>query len=459
MNVNGREHMIARLNLMAPLAVLVMGCLVALPCSAQSQNPCISPGNGDVQMFPPCDWNGNPQPQSANPQVLAWDGQGNMHYIPGFTGDRFGNVIVQGNANISGTALANTVTANAVNAGTVTAANALAITSSTGSLTIGTGAVLDVNALNLLNNLKTLQTCDTSNGYAVVKNAQGMFDCEQVSNGTLSGTTSGSGGTGSGVAQMVVSATAPSCNASTNGLLWFNTNISQQEYCNGTTFVQFVGTASYQPPTPPSNSGFGYFVLSNGTYNGNLGGLDGASATCLSELTTNTNWKGYADAQSKGELDGAHVQAFLCYTAENNFLCNNLLPATAYYFAKIGDSSIGGASFTTDQNGQGPGDSTKWSSNTYFGTTTYNYWTDRDSYYATGTCGESSMSLYFTTNGGSPCGSGTQKNSCSAWTSSVSTKKAYVGQSNKTDYNRWNTGSLKTCNTLEHLICFVNPNP
>lgn len=113
-----------------------------------------------------------------------------------------------------------------------------------------------------------------------------------------------------------------------------------------------TATGSYSPTTP---SGSGHFVLTSTTYNGNLGGLSGADARCLTELTTNTSWRGYASANANGQLVAGTVHAALCISN-----CTNLMPLTTYFFAKVGDASAGGASFMSDSNGLAPNDSANW---------------------------------------------------------------------------------------------------
>ena len=109
--------------------------------------------------------------------------------------------------------------------------------------------------------------------------------------------------------------------------------------------------------------GSGYFVLSHDTWTGNLGGLAGADAKCLSDLTTYTGWMGYATANSNGQLVAAKVHAFLC---SRNTVCDGLMPLTTYYFANAGNASAGGGYFTTDLSGYGPNDFVPWNAVNYF---------------------------------------------------------------------------------------------
>src|SRR6185436_2727999 len=101
------------------------------------------------------------------------------------------------------------------------------------------------------------------------------------------------------------------------------------------------------------------FVLSGGTYPANLGGLSAANAMCLNDLQNNS-WLGRANAN----LNATTVKAFLC----TGSTCNNLYPSTTYTFASASSPAFGGATFTTDGTGAGPGNTgTSWSGSTYFG--------------------------------------------------------------------------------------------
>ena len=114
--------------------------------------------------------------------------------------------------------------------------------------------------------------------------------------------------------------------------------------------------------------------MSQSTWNGNLGGLSGADAKCLTELTTNTNWKGYGDANARGLLISAKVHAFAVANQASGHP-TNLNASTIYTFADANNSGHGGASFTTNGSGMGPGDNADWSGASYFGAD-YIYWTN-----------------------------------------------------------------------------------
>lgn len=217
------------------------------------------------------------------------------------------------------------------------------------------------------------------------------------------------------------------------------------QFCNGTNWIAMgpggcfaPQSGAYQPTIP---SGSGYFVLSAGTYNGNLGGPTGADATCLSDLTTNTGWKGYSTANANGQLVAAKVHAFLC----DSQICNNLTPVTTYVFANAGDSSAGGASFTTDSSGIGPNDSADWAAANYFNGT-YQYWTNM------GTTSNTAWSgISATTNWVDLCRATSGSGDFTATSYS-----AVGGVSSSTNASRWNSG-LDSCASTYHLICFVNP--
>ncbi len=226
--------------------------------------------------------------------------------------------------------------------------------------------------------------------------------------------------------------------------VFYNQSYHTYQFCNGTSWLAFSGgsnctaSGSYSPTSP---SRHGYFVMSGGTYNGALNDLPAADATCLTDLTTNTAWMGYSTANSNGQLVATKVHAFLC----DWFSCGNLMPLTTYNFANAGNSSAGGASFTTDLNSLGPNDSANWSGSTYFGGS-YTYWTgspgNTSSAWATVAPG-----AIFTTN---VCAAST-----SQWVNS-SYNSGEVGLSAYTDGNRW-ASSAAGCSGTYNLICFVNP--
>jgi hypothetical protein len=223
----------------------------------------------------------------------------------------------------------------------------------------------------------------------------------------------------------------------------YNQNSHTWQFCNGTNWIAFGGDM-WQGNKP---SGTGYFVMSKSTWTGNLGGsLTAADALCLTELTTNTGWKGYADANARGILVSGHVHAFLCdaegYGGVNWWgACNIPQDNTTFYFADANNSAHGGNLFTTDSNGVGPNDFANWSATSYFGGT-YSYWTNR---------GPGTATAWATT----PAYTGS---SCTdVWNSGSGSNNGKVGTTPNTDNTRWLNVFLWACNNTFNLICFVNP--
>jgi hypothetical protein len=181
--------------------------------------------------------------------------------------------------------------------------------------------------------------------------------------------------------------------------------------------------------------GTGYFVLTNSSWNGNLGGLSGANAKCLAELTSNTAWKYYSDANAAGLLSSAHVAAFLCQGTQ----CQNLSPNTTYYFARVGSATTGGGSFTTDNKyGLGPGDSSNWSGSSYFGGN-FSYWTSR--------AGGDNLLFPMTSQ---------STDDCNNW-SATTFHSGDLGSSATTDMRRWVNTTHSACLGSARLICAVSP--
>lgn len=210
------------------------------------------------------------------------------------------------------------------------------------------------------------------------------------------------------------------------GAFDFDSGLNLYRFCNGTNWVNTA--------TAVLNNGF--FVMSNSTYTGNLGGRSGANSTCLTDLNAN-NWLGKSQAQSFGRLTASHVHAFLC---DNSGGCLNLDASKAYKFARSGSATSGGANFTTNASGQGPGDSANWSGSTYFGVSA-EFWTGR--YFGTSfTLWDSVPDTY----------------SCVNWTDGTSGVQGTNGRSNETGDSRWRYTS-GMCNSARRLICVVYQDP
>ena len=214
----------------------------------------------------------------------------------------------------------------------------------------------------------------------------------------------------------------------------YNSLYHVKQYCDNTNWQTIGGGCRYAPP-----SGSGYFVMTKTTYNGNLGGLAGADALCLSELTANTDWKGYSDASSRGLLIAAKVKAFLCVAGT----CRAPNASTTYYFATVGDSRAGGASFTTNSSAVGPNDSANWAATDHFNSGVP-YWTGR------GSNGGGTNTTWLT---------GTAFQSCSAWATAANTATGIIGTPATTVYTRWGNSwqSVADCSLSLPLICIVNP--
>ena len=219
--------------------------------------------------------------------------------------------------------------------------------------------------------------------------------------------------------------------------LFYNRDYHVYQFCNGTKWVM-AGIGPSQAVTAPN----GYFVMSQSTWNGNLGGRDGADAKCLTELTTNTNWMGYATALSNGQLIAWKVRAFICdHRGGGGEECLNLAPSATYYFAYAGDVTKGGAGMTMDGNGLGPNNNANWSDATHFGGS-YGYWSDR-TFGSDTVWGDNLQST------GADCGD--------AWVDGTSGANGFAPNTNNTDANRWYLGTFAACNVPQHLVCIVNP--
>ena len=120
------------------------------------------------------------------------------------------------------------------------------------------------------------------------------------------------------------------------GNITYNNDYHTFQYCNGANWVKFGGGSSF--PLPGSSDG--YFVMSKSTWTGNLGDLSGADAKCLTELTTNTGWRGYMDANSRGILISGHVHAFLCDGASYPGTCTTPQANTRFFFADANNSRM-----------------------------------------------------------------------------------------------------------------------
>lgn len=235
----------------------------------------------------------------------------------------------------------------------------------------------------------------------------------------------------------VAASAGASCSGSPAGAMRYNSTSQSMEYCNGTNWMQAAQVQGTAPPTAPAGSG--YFVMSGTTWDSNLGTLAGADSKCLTELSvTYTSWAGYSTANSNGQLVSSKVHAFLCNSAS----CNNLMPLTTYYFANASSSGAGGASFTTDSNGNGPNDSANWSAANRF-SGSYTWWSER---------GLTSNTVWTSTTSG--YGSG---NTCGNWDTTSDYHTPSLGNTGYSTSARWLSAGAPNCSNLYNLICFVNP--
>ncbi len=193
--------------------------------------------------------------------------------------------------------------------------------------------------------------------------------------------------------------------------------VNQQWRMAGTNKGAFVFNTQW--------AGYGYQVQS----------LANADTVCLQGLTS-SSWR----EKEKYFVDKLTVKSFLCDSTS----CNNLEPNMTYQFATTSGASYGGATFTTNAQGQGPNESANnWNAGTYFGSSNY-FWTGR----AAGT-----TTLWATT-------PQTTGSACSNWTNNANTTTNGVyGYTGTTGSSRWAysynycTGSYQQY----YLLCSVTP--
>ncbi|MBX3022814.1 MAG: hypothetical protein KF799_14160 [Bdellovibrionales bacterium] len=241
---------------------------------------------------------------------------------------------------------------------------------------------------------------------------------------------------------------------SSAGKIDYNTNVYR--YCNGTNWISFSakvtsdscatgGQMRYATPRLQfCNGSFwvntvdlidGYFVLTNGTWNGNLGDLSGAITKCVSDLTT-YNWMGKTDATTRSLISSENIKPFLCSQAG----CFAAIPSETYAFARANSVSSGGATFIADSTGSGPGDALSWSSSTGFDSTN-KYWSGR----AQGSATAWSNSPNTNT-----------ADDCNAYASGSGTFSGYEGSPANTTAARWYSAGTVVCSGSKRLVCFVH---
>jgi hypothetical protein len=218
------------------------------------------------------------------------------------------------------------------------------------------------------------------------------------------------------------------------GTIRYDNAANLWEYCDGSSWLTFGAV-------PDSFNPNGYFVGTQSSWNGNLGGLSGADSKCLTELQT-YDWRGKDEV---GLLTQGRVKAFLC----DSSTCNNLLANTVYQYARANDLASGGVFFRTDSSGKGPNDSyttdgtseicKDWECPATFNFSS-RYWTGRDK--------TTSNHLWELTPEGT--------NHCNDWASSSSGEDGLMGNHLATDEGRWSAWT-STCNNTRNLICIVHP--
>jgi hypothetical protein len=175
------------------------------------------------------------------------------------------------------------------------------------------------------------------------------------------------------------------------------------------------------------------------TYTGNLGGVAGANASCLSDLTAN-DWMGKAAAVAAGQLVAGKVRALLVNMLGGTPQIG--LPLTTYYFARSGAPAVGGANFTTDSLGRGPNNTIAWSAYNYFGIAEY-YWT----HFTADNYNDNQWAEYAPSCCAQPC---------SGWTTASPGQTGGVGYSGSYNARRWSWLS-SSCDVPSRLVCFVHP--
>lgn len=230
------------------------------------------------------------------------------------------------------------------------------------------------------------------------------------------------------------------CDAAAEGAIRYSSSNTTVELCDGTTWGSLSKVGAPEATPPP---GSGYLVLTESTWDGNLGGNAGADSKCLTELTTKTNWRGYSTAQTNGLLIAAKVRAFIC-TTTSSAGCANPKPSTTYVFATVGDPLAGGAMLTTDASSYGPGDSSNWAAVNYFGTNT-KYWFGRAH-----NSGQSET--LWSLSGGNGAGG------CVGFTNNVNVDGAAARSGYTGAARYYSSSSNRTeCATALRLICMVDP--
>ena len=240
--------------------------------------------------------------------------------------------------------------------------------------------------------------------------------------------------TGGGI--RIGTSTTP-CTSGVAGAIRWSSTSDLHEVCDGVEWRALLTDLLSTGGTPVTPTGVGYFVLTSGTWDGNLGGMNGAADKCLADLTAN-NWMGKADATTRGIIDFEHIKPFLCGGSHG---CPYAVPNVAYYFAVSGDATKGGAFFTATSAGNGPNDASAWSGSTYFDGTK-DFWSGNNN--------ANGNSLF-----GNSAGTPTVIR-CNGWISNSAAHGGTIGLSTATTSGRW-ASTTPTCDNTKRLVCFVHP--
>lgn len=244
---------------------------------------------------------------------------------------------------------------------------------------------------------------------------------------------------------MQLSESSSPCTAGRAGSLRYNSDVGAVELCSNLEWKLLIAEEDFTDPEPPVTDP-GYFVLTNGTWNGDLqaeagdihpNAVEAADQLCLTDLTNN-NWMGKSDAQTRSLIDATHVKSFIC----DKDYCNIAVPNETYLFAVSGDPTSGGARFTANASGLGPGNSQNWAGKNYFdGFKTY--WTGRDTVDDQTWSTDAGPSFQ-----GAHCG----------YTGFVEStgQSGWVGETNANNDERWHKRGAP-CVEEYNLICFVHP--
>lgn len=172
----------------------------------------------------------------------------------------------------------------------------------------------------------------------------------------------------------------------------------------------------------------GYLVsVQTGHVSGNLGGLAGVNAICLSTLTGINWWNGRVSAQARGLLNATNVKAWLCDSSG----CQNMTPSTAYKLSVVsGQGQMSDYTFTTTAGGLPPDDNIHWAS-----------------------VGTVASGTYLT--GRNASGTHTGAFNCNNWADLGATATVANGGGSPIS-NKFNTFT-DACNTPKRWFCMVNP--